>query len=120
MTPAPRPEAVTQSRVTASESSETQAAGKQETDSARATERIVEMASLQKKLDANRMNVLREILQKVKQTVGQLQGPTILICSSTIRFSLRQIVENELPLLAVLSHGEMPPQVKIVSLGVIR
>ena len=61
-----------------------------------------------------------EILQKVKQTVGQLQGPTILICSSTIRFSLRQIVENELPLLAVLSHGEMPPQVKIVSLGVIR
>ncbi len=61
-----------------------------------------------------------EILDKVKQTVGELQGPTILICSSAIRFSLRQIVESELPLLALLSHGEMPPQVKIVSLGVVR
>ena len=61
-----------------------------------------------------------EILQKVRQTVGQLQGPTLLICSSAIRFSLRQIVENEVPLLAVLSHGEMPPQVKIVSLGIVR
>ena len=63
---------------------------------------------------------IAEILDKVKQTVGELQGPTILICSSAIRFSLRQIVESELPLLAVLSHGEMPPQVKIVSLGVVR
>ena len=54
----PRSETTPLTRGAATESPEAQGAGKQQADSARAMERIVEMASLQKKLDANRMNIL--------------------------------------------------------------
>ena len=54
----PRSETAPLTRGAATESPEAQGAGKQQADSPRAMERIVEMASLQKKLNANRMNVL--------------------------------------------------------------
>ena len=58
VTPAPRPETVSQPRAIAPELPDAQATGKPSADSTRAIERFVEMASLQKKLGANRMNVL--------------------------------------------------------------
>lgn len=61
-----------------------------------------------------------ELLEKVKTAVGEMQGPTVLICSAASRYAVRQIVEAELPLLAVISHGEVPPQVKVVSLGLVQ
>ena len=61
-----------------------------------------------------------ELLEKVKTAVGEMQGPTVLICSAASRYAVRQIVETELPLLAVISHGEVPPQVKVVSLGLVQ
>jgi flagellar biosynthesis protein FlhA len=60
---------------------------------------------------------LTDILEKVKSAVGSLQGPTVLMCSSAVRFAVRQILESELPQLAVLSHGEVPAHLKVVSLG---
>ncbi len=54
----PRSETAPLTHGATTESPEAQGAGKQQADSARAMERIVEMASLQKKLDANRMNIL--------------------------------------------------------------
>lgn len=63
---------------------------------------------------------LRQILEKVQQTVAKLQGPTALICSATSRSWMRQIIETELPLLAVLSHAETPPQVTVLSLGTVK
>ena len=62
-------------------------------------------------------NTLTDILEKVKKGVGSLQGPTVMLCSASVRFAVRQIVESELSLLAVLSHGEIPPNVRVVSLG---
>ena len=62
-------------------------------------------------------NALTEILEKVKKAAGVLHGPTVLMCSATVRFALRQIVESEIPLLAILSHGEVPAHLKVVSLG---
>ena len=62
---------------------------------------------------------IRDIIDRVRRAVGALQGPTVLVCSSSVRFALRQIVETELALLAILSHAEIPPQVKVVSLGVV-
>lgn len=61
-----------------------------------------------------------ELLEKVKAAVGEMQGPTVLICSAASRYAVRQIVEAELPLLAVISHGEVPSQVKVVSLGLVQ
>ena len=61
-----------------------------------------------------------ELLEKVKTAVGEMQGPTVLICSAASRYAVRQIVEAELPLLAVISHGEVPPQVRVVSLGLVQ
>ena len=63
---------------------------------------------------------LREILEKAQRAVEKLQGPTALICASPARCWIRQILESELPLLAVLSHAEVPPQVTVVSLGSVK
>jgi flagellar biosynthesis protein FlhA len=63
---------------------------------------------------------ISEIVEKVKGVVGQLQGPAILICGAAARFAMRQMIESELPLLAVVSHGEIPPNMKVISLGVVR
>ena len=60
---------------------------------------------------------LTDILEKVKKGVGSLQGPTVLLCSASVRFAIRQIVESELSPLAVLLHGEIPPNVRVVSMG---
>ncbi|MEX2300917.1 MAG: flagellar biosynthesis protein FlhA [Bryobacterales bacterium] len=62
---------------------------------------------------------IRDLIERVARAVGVLQGPAALVCSTSVRFALRQIVETELPLLAVLSHAEIPPQVKVVSLGAV-
>jgi flagellar biosynthesis protein FlhA len=62
---------------------------------------------------------IREILERVKRAAGTLHGPAVLLCPASVRFALRQIVETELPLLAVISHAEIPPHVKVVSLGTV-
>jgi flagellar biosynthesis protein FlhA len=62
---------------------------------------------------------IRDLIERVARAVGVLQGPAVLVCSTSVRFALRQIVETELPLLAVVSHAEIPPQVKVVSLGAV-
>jgi flagellar biosynthesis component FlhA len=62
---------------------------------------------------------IRDIIERVKRAVGTLQGPAVLLCSTHVRFALRQLVETELPLLAIVSHAEMPPQVRVVSLGAV-
>jgi flagellar biosynthesis protein FlhA len=62
---------------------------------------------------------IRDVIERVRRAVGTLQGPAVLVCSAGVRFALRQIVETELPLLAILSHAEIPPQVKVISLGVV-
>ena len=41
-----------------------------------------------------------------------------LLCSSSLRFHLRKLIERFLPQLAVISPNDIPPNVQIVSLGV--
>ena len=63
---------------------------------------------------------LRTLLDRVKEATGALRGPAALLCSTPVRFAVRQMVETELPLLATLSHAEIPPQTPIVSLGAVK
>jgi flagellar biosynthesis protein FlhA len=63
---------------------------------------------------------IREILDKVTRTAGSNDAPMAVVTSSSARFYLRQMIEAQIPNLAVLSHNEIPSGVKVVSLGLIQ
>jgi flagellar biosynthesis protein FlhA len=62
---------------------------------------------------------IREILDRITARIGAGDSPLVVIASSGARFFLRQIVENSLPNLSVVSHNEVPPGVKMLSLGAL-
>jgi flagellar biosynthesis protein FlhA len=62
---------------------------------------------------------LGEAARQIKKTVGDLHGPAALVCSSAVRFAVRQLVESDMPLLAAISHAEVPATARVVSLGAI-
>src|SRR5579884_12451 len=62
---------------------------------------------------------VREILQRIEQKIERPAAPTEMITSSGARSFLRQITEAAMPNLIVLSHNEVPPNVKVISLGVL-
>ena len=63
---------------------------------------------------------IREILDKVTRTAGAGDSPMAVITSSSARFYLRQMIEGQLPNLSTLSHNEIPPGVRVVSMGLIQ
>ncbi len=63
---------------------------------------------------------LREILDRVARSVGTPDSPVATVTSSSARYFLRQMVEGQFPNLSVLSHNEIPPGVRVVSLGLIQ
>jgi flagellar biosynthesis protein FlhA len=64
--------------------------------------------------------VVRDALERVRAKVGALHGPAALLCGTPVRFAMRQILESDLPLLAALSHAEIPPNVQVTSLGAVK
>ncbi len=62
---------------------------------------------------------LGEAARQIKKTVGVLHGPAALVCSSSVRFAVRQLVESDMPLLAAISHAEVPANARLISLGAI-
>jgi len=63
--------------------------------------------------------VMRDLLQRLSQKLVQPETPVVVITSAAARYFLRQMVEASLPNLFVLSHNEVPPGVRVVSLGVL-
>jgi flagellar biosynthesis protein FlhA len=63
----------------------------------------------------------RTILGKIQTFVAEktFDGYPILLVPSHIRIHVRRFVEHVVGNLVVLSHNEIPPQVKLVSLGEI-
>jgi flagellar biosynthesis protein FlhA len=43
----------------------------------------------------------------------------VLLCSPTLRPHLWRLLSRALPHIAVLSHGEVPPQVRLVSVATL-
>lgn len=64
--------------------------------------------------------VIRDILERVRRVVGAPESPVVALTSSGSRPFLRQLAESSLPNLFLLSHSEVPPGVKVTSLGVIQ
>jgi flagellar biosynthesis protein FlhA len=63
---------------------------------------------------------IREIVDRVTRGVGSAESPMAVVTSSAARYFLRQIIEGTIPNLAVLSHNEIPPGVRVVSLGLVQ
>jgi flagellar biosynthesis protein FlhA len=61
---------------------------------------------------------ITDILNRIKRRVEKNESAALVTSSGTRHF-LRQLVEATLPNLTVLSHNEIPPEVKVRSRGVI-
>jgi flagellar biosynthesis protein FlhA len=62
---------------------------------------------------------VRDILDRIQRVLGTPEMPAAALAGSASRFFLRQIVEPAIGNLFFLSHNEIPPGTKVVSLGVI-
>jgi len=61
---------------------------------------------------------IRDILGRLARKIGKSEA-AVVITSAGSRYFLRQIVEASMPSLTVLSHNELPSDVKVRSRGVI-
>jgi flagellar biosynthesis protein FlhA len=63
----------------------------------------------------------KEIMSRFRRTMetaGSTGNPVIL-CSPNIRMYVRQLLERFLPNVAILSHNEIPPSIRVLSLGMV-
>ena len=63
---------------------------------------------------------IREILDRVTRAVGSADSSMAVVTGSSARYFLRQIVEGALPNLSIFSHNEIPPGIRVVSMGLIQ
>lgn len=63
---------------------------------------------------------IRDFLDRVQAGVGTGDTPCALVTSASVRFFARQMLESQLGNVFALSHSEIPPGTKLVSLGIIR
>jgi flagellar biosynthesis protein FlhA len=62
---------------------------------------------------------VRDIQERLKKCCNPQDAPSLLVTGSAARFFVRQIMESITPNLSVLSHNEIPPGNRIVSLGTV-
>ena len=62
---------------------------------------------------------VRDIQERLKKCCNPQDAPGLLVTGSAARFFVRQIMESVTPNLSVLSHNEIPPGNRIVSLGTV-
>ena len=63
---------------------------------------------------------IRDIATRIQAVAGGAEPAAVLLTGSGSRFFLRQMIEAGLPNLAVLSHNEVPPGIKVASLGTVK
>jgi flagellar biosynthesis protein FlhA len=65
--------------------------------------------------------MVEEIVHKVHNAVqgSVARARTIVLTSAGVRLHLKRLTERILPNLVVLSHNEIPPNVKVISMGMI-
>jgi flagellar biosynthesis protein FlhA len=62
---------------------------------------------------------IRDILNRVAARVPSPEAPALAITSSGARYFLRQMAETSLPNLFFVAHNEVPPGLRVQSLGTI-
>ncbi len=85
-------------------------------------------ASLQKQKQASEnlglapaviQNIFRSVAENV-DVAGSLGEHPVIICSPTIRAYFKKLIESQFPDVAVISFGELPPEIQIESIGKVR
>ena len=63
----------------------------------------------------------RSIIEAIGRQVENFKGASspVLLCSASIRLHVKKLTERYFPGLAVISHNEVAPQVKIQSMGTV-
>jgi flagellar biosynthesis protein FlhA len=63
---------------------------------------------------------IREILNRIAGRILSPEAPVVVITSSGARYFLRQMAESSLPNVVFLAHNEVPPGLRVQSLGNIQ
>lgn len=69
-------------------------------------------------LEPNQAKEIMTRFRRTMETAGSSANPVIL-CSPNIRMYVRQLLERFLPNVAILSHNEIPPSIRVLSLGMV-
>jgi len=64
--------------------------------------------------------VIRDVLARIGRAIVKPDGPTVVLVSSAVRFFMRQIAETTYPNLIFIAHNEVPAEVRVVNLGLVR
>ena len=64
---------------------------------------------------------VKDIINRFRQTLENagIAGSPVVLCSATVRMYVRQLLERFMPSAAILSHNEIPSNVKVLSLGMV-
>jgi flagellar biosynthesis protein FlhA len=62
---------------------------------------------------------IRDLLNRIAARVPSPEAPVVVVTSSGARYFLRQITESSLPNLYFVAHNEVPPGLRVQSLGTI-
>jgi flagellar biosynthesis protein FlhA len=62
---------------------------------------------------------IRDVLDRIQRVTGVAESPVAAVAGPGARYFLRQLAEPTLSNVFFLSHNEIPPGVKVVSMGVI-
>jgi flagellar biosynthesis protein FlhA len=65
-------------------------------------------------------NEIRSLIDRFQRVFQAAQSNSVVLSSSASRYFLRQILENSLPALSIVSHNEVPPGVRIACLGTVK
>jgi len=61
--------------------------------------------------------VARDFVGRITRKFEKPDSPAILLVNPGVRYFIKQLLETAFPDIAVLSHSEVPPEIKIRSLG---
>jgi flagellar biosynthesis protein FlhA len=64
--------------------------------------------------------MMRDVVARIPRQVGRPEAPAVILPSSGARYFLRQMVESSIANAFFISHNEVPPEVKVISLGTIQ
>jgi flagellar biosynthesis protein FlhA len=70
----------------------------------------------------NSAPILRRLIDSLKQLISSTSSsaPPVLLCPSPARYHVKRWLEPLLPRLAVVSAGEVPPEVRLRPMGTVR
>jgi flagellar biosynthesis protein FlhA len=85
----------------------------------RAFEQKVEHGDQNSHLTAS-PEMIRDLLTRFERAIPKPEGPVAVLVSSSVRYFMRQIAEGSSPNLVFISHNEVPPEVRVLNLGVVQ